>query len=192
MTQFEDLKVYDKNARKITEKRFEQLKESLQKYGDLSGIVFNVRNGMLVGGNQRYRILRDKKANLTITETYAEPTEERTVALGYITLEDGKKFAYREVDADDEWHKKASVIPNNMGGENDYDMLGNLFSFTELEEMGLEKWQIGGIDLATQAGNFKEVSFTASLDKGTKYCMTCEKCQFVNVFNKKDLTEYEP
>lgn len=51
--QIRDLKPAGYNPRKITKSQLERLKKSLDEFGDLSGIVFNVRTQTLIGGHQR-------------------------------------------------------------------------------------------------------------------------------------------
>jgi hypothetical protein len=45
------------NPRCISDTELETLKRSLHDFGDLSGIVVNVRTGNLVGGHQRIKTL---------------------------------------------------------------------------------------------------------------------------------------
>ena len=51
-------------------------------FGDISGILHNVRTNNIFGGNQRAKILGLKEP--TITKTYDPPTELGTVSEGFI------------------------------------------------------------------------------------------------------------
>ena len=121
MKKLGDLKHNPKNPRHITEGKLLLLKKSMDEFGDLSGIVFNVRSGQLVGGHQRQKVLSpDSKINLT--ESYLEPTSVGTVAVGHVII-DGEKFNYREVDWDDNKEKAANIAANKGAGEWDYPQL---------------------------------------------------------------------
>lgn len=75
-----DLAPADYNPRRISPKAMQGLKASLERFGELGGIVFNRRTGNLVGGHQRV------KALLALGETHAEvrvvdlPTAEEKAA----------------------------------------------------------------------------------------------------------------
>ena len=47
----------DYNPRKISERAMKGLRASLERFGELGGIVFNRRTGRLVGGHQRVKAL---------------------------------------------------------------------------------------------------------------------------------------
>ena len=83
------------NPRKISDEEKKLLGESMDRFGDLSGIVYNVETGMLVAGHQRAELLGSSQ--VTVLNDYEEPTEVGTIALGYIENADGEKFPYREV-----------------------------------------------------------------------------------------------
>ena len=54
----EDLKPSRFNSRKVSEKTLSMLGKAMGEFGDLSVIVFNVRTGHLIGGQQRIEHLR--------------------------------------------------------------------------------------------------------------------------------------
>lgn len=54
---FEEVKPWDENPRKISEKAVEGLRESLSRFGYVEPIVFNERTGNIVGGHQRFKVL---------------------------------------------------------------------------------------------------------------------------------------
>jgi len=68
------------NPRKITDEQSQILKRSMEKYGDLSGIVVNLRTSHLVGGHQRIKQL-DPSWKIT-----KHPLSDKvgTVATGYV------------------------------------------------------------------------------------------------------------
>ena len=91
------MRLLDKNPRIVTEKRLEMLKNSMATFGDISGILHNVRTNNIFGGNQRAKILGLKEP--TITKTYDPPTELGTVSEGFIEHQ-GEHFFFRRVDSD--------------------------------------------------------------------------------------------
>lgn len=139
-----DIKGYKKNPRKITEKMFNLLGETIKEFGDLSGIVVNVRTGEVVGGNQRTQFFKNDFENVaSITKTkLPKPTEQGTVAYGYVEYK-GEKFNYREVDWDEKKADRANIVANKVGGFWDNDILANQFDMEELLGSGFEEFELG-------------------------------------------------
>lgn len=138
--EIKNLKPSKVNPRKITEKMFNLLGETIKEYGDLSGIVLNVRTGELVGGNQRTQFFKRNEA-----EIHATPVKDSkvgTVAIGYVIF-NGEKYNYREVDWDDKKAQLANVIANKAGGFWDQDLLANHFDIEDLKLAGFEDFELG-------------------------------------------------
>jgi hypothetical protein len=106
------------NPRKITEKQLGMLKKSMSEFGDLSGVVVNVRTGRLIGGHQRTKNL-DKSWPI-IKQPHVDKVG--TVALGYIDTPAGR-WQYREVDWTEKKEAAANVSANKQGGEFDLPLL---------------------------------------------------------------------
>lgn len=119
--QLKSLKPNKRNPRKISDKGLEALHKSLDKFGDLSGIVRNIRTENLISGHQRQKSL-PADATIKIERKYDVPTRCHTVAEGFVMV-DGERFTYREVDADEQWETEALLAANNQGGENDADLI---------------------------------------------------------------------
>ncbi len=115
-----ELKANPKNPRKISGKKLELLKKSAEKYGDLSGFVYNIRSKQLVSGHQKQKALQSGK--IVIEVRHKEPTLARTVAEGYVQIGD-ERWKYREVDADATWEAEAMIAANKHGGDWDKDLL---------------------------------------------------------------------
>lgn len=120
-----ELKANPKNPRKISADKLAQLAESMAEFGDLSGIVFNRKSGNTVGGTQRTKNLHES-AEVVFTKEYKKPTRTGTVALGYI-LQEGERFAYREVSWGPKKETAATIAANKNAGEWDRDKLTELF-----------------------------------------------------------------
>jgi hypothetical protein len=110
-----DLRPAPYNPRIITDKESKMLAKSMRRFGDLSGIVKNIRTNHLVGGHQRVRQL-DPSWKI---EKLKHSDSVGTVALGYIDTPYGR-WQYREVDWDEKVEAAANISANQQGG--DFDM----------------------------------------------------------------------
>jgi len=112
------------NPRQISKREFERLAADLERFGDLGGVVHNETTGNFVGGNQRSSVfeLERQGAQITVTETYAEPTRTGTVARGYVEWR-GERYDYRRVRWDTETEDAACLVANLRGGSWDFDAL---------------------------------------------------------------------
>ena len=119
--QIKDLRPNKKNPRKITDKKLASLKKSLEKYGDLSGFVYNRRTKTLVSGHQKQKSI-PPNSPVKIELKYEIPTSAYTVAEGYVLIGE-ERFKYREVDADDLWEAEAILAANKQGGDWDREKL---------------------------------------------------------------------
>lgn len=128
-----DLKAAEYNPRKITEKQLSMLKKSMDEFGDLSGIVVNVKTGNMVGGHQRVKNLDPSWP--IVKNDHKDKTG--TVAIGYIETPTGK-WAYREVS----WSKKkeaaANIAANQHGGEFDMPKLKDIIINFDDGDMDME------------------------------------------------------
>lgn len=117
------IKPADYNPREMTKEQHVILGRSLVKFGDLSGIVVNVKTGNLVGGHQR---LRHLNAEWPILK---EPFKDKagTVARGDIVTPWGP-MAYREVSWDLKTEMAANVAANRISGDWNFKSLKELLS----------------------------------------------------------------
>ncbi|RZK30514.1 MAG: hypothetical protein EOO63_06565 [Hymenobacter sp.] len=119
------LKPNPKNPRKITDAKARMLRDSLARFGDISGLVFNRTSGQLVGGHQRVEAFKALGAHdVTITKQYDVPSHAGTVAEGYVDIS-GERYAYRETQWDDATEKAANLAANKGAGEWDLAQVGN-------------------------------------------------------------------
>lgn len=145
-----ELKAYHKNPRKMGKEEFQLLAASLKEFGDLSGIVLNVKTGELVGGNQRTNFFKDPEsgAKLVVTERFETPSPTGTVAIGHV-LYNGERYSYREVDWDEKREERANVLANKVSGTWDFDILANAFDVDMLLQSG---WKASELGFAMGAG----------------------------------------
>ncbi len=130
-----DLKPWERNPRKISPEDLARLKLSLQEFGDLGGIVVNVRTGHVVGGHQRIKDLDPK------WKIESRPARDKTgtVTLGHITTPYGR-LSYREVNWPQRREAAANLAANKIQGEWDTEKLAGILK--ELE--GLPEIQLTG------------------------------------------------
>lgn len=125
-----DLCSAPKNPRKIQPLALHGLDQSMRNFGDLSGIVFNVRTGHLVSGHQRVKTLPE---SLTIESVHEEKDESGTVGYGSVRHA-GSVFPVRLVDWDENREYAANLAANNPGIQGDFtDDVGALLAEIEQE-----------------------------------------------------------
>ena len=146
---FESLQADPRNPRKMSDTKAKNLSATMQKFGDLGPVVFNRRNGRLVGGHMRVKTLENLIGHkqVTIVTHYDQPDAQGTVALGYVWL-NNTSYAYREVDWPEDWHLEANQAANNNTGEWNWDML---------PEINQELLELGG-DLAMTGWSDEEMN----------------------------------
>lgn len=143
MISLDGVKGYHKNPRKITEKQFTELRDSLHDLGDLSGIIINYPTKEIIGGNMRSKVLEFSDNNLVLTKEYAEPTNTGTIAEGYM-MHEGERYNIRFVIWTSEQCELANIRANKMGGSFDYDMLFNGFDESVLLNSGFSIDELTG------------------------------------------------
>lgn len=116
-----DLKKNPRNPRKISSEKLDALKKSLEKYGDLSGVVYNRRSGQLISGHQRHSA-GFLESEIEIVKTFFAPNKQGTVAIGWVHI-DGENHKYREVDVDPILEMEMNLAANKHGGEWDFSIL---------------------------------------------------------------------
>lgn len=126
-----DLRPAGYNPRVITAEQQKMLQASMKEYGDIGGIIFNVKTGRLVGGHQRIKQLDPQWPIVKQEQT----DSTGTVADGYIETPHGK-FNYREVSWSETKEKAANVAANKMGGMFDDELLTQLLQ--ELNDSGYD------------------------------------------------------
>lgn len=147
MTKIKDLIPYQKNPRILTEKQHDLLRDSLDEFGDLSGVVFNKSLGFLVGGHIRMEIFKKgytpKLMNITRLD---KPDAQGTVSYGWIQITINGEYhrhSFREVEWDQEKHDEACIKANRLGGGWDRAILASEWSQDKLLDWGFEELDFG-------------------------------------------------
>jgi len=184
----DSLKPDPKNPRRLSEHDGKSLQNSMDKFGDLGCIVFNIRTEQLVGGHQRLEIMKRLKGEpkVTITDHYDTPDEVGTVAIGYIWI-GNKQFAYREVDWDEGTQRAANIAANRVQGEFDLDLLAQVNYEISLLDNGQDLLGLTGQTPNEVNDLLKMVSGKGTPDNDpevdpegllTDKACTCPKCGF--------------
>ncbi len=112
-----------KNPRKISPTKLERLKKSIGKFGDISGITYNVTTGQLVSGHQRVKVLIEEHSDLKVIVTGGDKKPK-----GSIQLPDGSDFPIRIVRWPKEKQRQANIVANSkeLAGEYTDDLQDQL------------------------------------------------------------------
>ncbi len=109
-TKLADLRPAPYNPRSITPEARNALDKCMQEFGDISGIVFNLRTRHLITGHQRSNLL-PSDARLIRTDFHTDVVG--TVGYGYAEIH-GTRWPVRFVDWPETREKAANVAANSM------------------------------------------------------------------------------
>ena len=118
LTQINSLKPAEYNPRQISNKQYEDLKASMEKFGCVDPIIINInpeRLNVVVGGHQRLRILRELGA---------------------------EKVPTVSVNLSEEDERELNVRLNKNTGQWDMDLLSE-FDIVDLKEWGFKDIEFG-------------------------------------------------
>jgi len=157
----DSIEKYHANPRKITEKMFNLLGDTIKEYGDLSGIVVDSITQEVIGGNQRTAFFKQHSddVKIHIEKRFDKPTEQGTVATGYLEFK-GERFSYREVEWDSKKTARANIIANKVGGFWDNDVLANQFDIEDLKSAGFEDFELGFANEEIEIDNPEDLTKT--------------------------------
>ena len=120
----QDIAANSSNPRKISEAELAMLKQSMDEFGDLSGLVHNLSDDTWIGGHQRNKNI-PQDAEIVIRQQYDPPTRTGTVSEGHVVIA-GEKWNYRAVLWDEHKAKAAMISANKQGGKWEYPVLAEL------------------------------------------------------------------
>ena len=146
------------NPRQISNKQYEDLKASMEKFGCVDPIIINInpeRLNVVVGGHQRLRILRELGA---------------------------EKVPTVSVNLSEEDERELNVRLNKSGGEWDMEILANEFDIVDLKDWGFKDTDFGfNIDKINPQDEWEGMPEFKQEDK------TPQKQIIVSFKNEKDM-----
>lgn len=104
------------NPRQITKKQYNDLKESIKKFGLVDPIIINKNGNIVIGGHQRLKICKELK---------------------HIDIE------CVVLDLNKEQERELNIRLNKSGGEWDMDILANEFDIDDLVDWGFRHIDLG-------------------------------------------------
>lgn len=110
------------NPRKITEHHYNGLKNSMDKFGDISGITWNQKTKNLVAGHHRWDKLKNQYSDLHLSHSHEDKWAINSKEQGYTG------FDMRIVEWDEATERAANITANNhaISGEWDLEILHTL------------------------------------------------------------------
>jgi ParB-like chromosome segregation protein Spo0J len=144
-----DIRLNDHNPRFIKDDKFKKLVQSIKddpEFLDARPIV--VKNGIIYGGNMRYRALQE--LGIPLKDEWIKDVSNWT----------------------DEQIRKFIVIDNLAYGENDWDMLSEQYDKEELEDWGMDVDKNWGEEFKGENSEIDTDELGKDLD------LECPKCHF--------------
>tara|TARA_R100001086_G_scaffold222518_1_gene140081 strand:+ start:693 stop:1283 length:591 start_codon:yes stop_codon:yes gene_type:complete len=133
------LKPAEYNPRQISKKQYNDLKQSVEKFGLVDPIILN-KDMTVIGGHQRLKVCKD---------------------LNY------DKISCVVLDLSKEQERELNIRLNKSGGEFDMDALANYFDIEELTDWGFKHVELGlNIDKIDEE---PEIEFSEYLDESHNY-----------------------
>jgi len=119
------------NPRVMSPSEQKKLTQNLEEFGLVDPIIINLKNNHIIGGHQRYNVLREKMG----TDVDYEDGELKLIRLGDI----GWVFEDDKLTIKDENHEKAlNIALNKISGEWDFGKLDELFDELNVNNFNLE------------------------------------------------------
>lgn len=133
----DEIKPSEYNPRIISEEELEKLEKNIKEFGLVDPIIINLKNNHIIGGHQRYEVLR----KIAGTDTDYENMELQLIRLGNI----GWVFTETDLNIKDDAHEKAlNLALNKISGEWDTPKLNNVL--VELGDLNFDI-DLTGFDL---------------------------------------------
>lgn len=155
--QLEEINPAPYNPRKITKDELSALENSMEEFGNISGITYNGRTKNLVTGHQRMDILKKEYPDLEfrhLKEDYFSIVSKKKGFTGYLL---------RVVDWDEAKEKAANVVANShtVQGKFDLEILPDLLKEIKVEMPDI---QLGLDQLTKDLGIFYDLNMGGSIE----------------------------
>lgn len=167
------------------------LADSMKKFGDLSGIIWNETTNNFVGGNMRSQQLKIEDCDIEIVGENKRVDRQGTKRWGYVMWEvDGvlSRFNFRHVKWSKEKEDEACLAANKLGGVFDNSKLVKFFDRKLLTVVGFD---LNAMDkkLAKKMNTKGQVNFSEFLGEEMNYVVLVfdTKIDWLNVQSKLGL-----
>jgi hypothetical protein len=133
------------NPRELTNDQYQNLKDSLLRFGMIDPIIVNKnkdRKNIIIGGHQRFRIWRD---------------------MGQTQID----CVLIDLDLDKE--RELNIRLNKNVGQWDYDALANFFELDELIEFGFQPFELDQIEM-----KMDDIEEVGEINTGVNFLIQCE------------------
>ncbi|RAP49285.1 MAG: hypothetical protein BZ138_07850 [Methanosphaera sp. rholeuAM270] len=150
------------NPRIISPSEEEKLSENLNEFGLVDPIIINLKNNHIIGGHQRYNVLKAKYGN----DVDFEDPDFYIIKLGDI----GWVFEEKNLKIKDENHEKLlNIALNKIQGEWDYSKLTDVLdelndSNINMDLSGFDKIELDSILTNTDLFEFEDESYYEDID----------------------------
>ena len=158
----DDIQPSEYNPRVMDQSEMDKLSQNLEEFGLVDPIIINLQNNHIIGGHQRYAVLRNQCG----TDVDYENKELNLLRLGDV----GWVFDDTELKIQDENHEKAlNVSLNNISGDWDWDKLDTLLSdlneqHFNIDLTGFNDFELDIDDFKLDIGSFSETNTTATTE----------------------------
>ena len=178
------LKAAKYNPRTITAARLKKLEDSMETFGDLSGVVFNTKTGNLISGHQRMTTVKGKESKIIQKEV---KDKFGTVSVGHIEVKTSKgliKIPFRAVDWEINKEKAANIAANAHGGSFDKEKLAMVLADLEcskkfnLDIVGLDPLTLRSLRIKDDDGRQGRAEFKEITVDSIQTNHVCPKCSF--------------
>lgn len=183
MKKVSDLTQNPRNPRKITDAKLRQLAAGMEEFGDISGVIYNRKTGIVLGGNQRSKVF-EGATGIEITKKYPKPTKCGTVAEGFITY-NGERFSYREVSWPKSKETAAGIAANKGAGEWDLPELtlqmkelDSFDSAIDVELTMFDEAERKKFEKAEAEVTKKQVTFEVNTNSDGPKKHVCPRCEY--------------
>lgn len=175
------------NPRKISNKEYNKLSNSINEYGVINPIIINLKNNHIIGGNQRYDVLYDEYLHDGSYE------ELNLIRIGDI----GWAFPSTDLNIKDLSQEKAmNLALNKINGEWDIGKLETLLIDLDVEDYNIDLTGFDNLDIQEFNINLKQnITLNNPQDQLEKTLQKEEKIKEKNLKqynNQKQETNNKP
>ena len=141
----------DYNPRQISSEEYNKLTQSIKEYGLVDPIIINLNNNTIIGGHQRYTVLKEEN----------QKTQEYNTLLLLKKGDIGWVFTDKQLTLPDKEHEKGlNLALNKINGEWEYTKLNTLIDeLLEDTTFDINLTGFSDLDVETLQNNLDDMEF---------------------------------